>query len=86
MIPAGASALGLIAALYPIAFLDYLAADTLFFLIIVSISALGLFFPFALWITLNRLFLLALIFAFTLLSLIDIFFFEVIEDNSLQIE
>jgi hypothetical protein len=27
-----------------------------------------------------------LIFAFTLLSLIDIFFFEVIEDNSLQIE
>lgn len=83
MIPARASALVFVTALYPIAFLDYLAANTLFFFLIFSSSSFGLFFAVALRIALNRLFLLTLILSFTLLCLIDIFFFEVIKHNSL---
>jgi hypothetical protein len=77
VVPAGASALGLIAALDPVGVVDDLTANTLLLLLVI-----------VLWLRFGDLFdtfgLFSWLFAFAIL--IDVLFFKVIKNISLKIE
>ena len=77
MVPAGASALGLIAALDPVGIVDNLTTNTLLLLLVI-----------VLWLRFGDLFntfgLFSWLFAFAIL--IDVLFFKVIKNISLKIE
>lgn len=87
VIPTRASALSFVAALNPIALLNYFAADAFLLLLVLAISSFGVFLKsFTLWIALGWLFQGTLVISFDFLSLINILLFEIVEDYSLKVK
>jgi hypothetical protein len=89
VVPAGAPALGLVAALDPEGLLDDFAADALLLLLVLIRLAGALDLLLHLDLLLGRtldLLLLALVLALALLRLVDVLLLEVVEDDAFEVE